>query len=205
MAEPPKDHAGAAAPSAARPTRHRGHPSHATPHAHGVHAPGSDESPTSAPGPVTSVVLETPSAQEHYLRALADVENTKKRLTRERDEWTRYATEAMVRALLPILDSLDHALRAAEQQPDPTTMATGLRLIHQQLMGLLAKERVERMTTVGTRFDPHQHEAIAHIETDDGTPGDTILEELQVGYTMHGKVIRPAMVKVAKHPVDHPQ
>ncbi len=144
---------------------------------------------------------ETEQAKEQYLRTLAEFDNTKKRLNREKEEFVRYASETLIRELLPIIDALDQALVAVDKQADPDAIAKGVHLIHRQLLGLLAKEGITRIPTVGQPFDPHLHEAVAHAETADGTDG-AVVEEVQVGYTMHGKVIRPAMVKVAKHPTD---
>ena len=140
---------------------------------------------------------EVKQAKEQSLRTLAEIDNTKKRLHREKEEFAKYAAEAMVLGLLPIVDSLDQALVAVDQQSDPQAVIKGVHLIYRQLLGLLEKEGVKRIPTVGERFDPHKHEAVAHVETD-GKPDDTVMEEIQVGYTMHGKVIRPAIVKVAK-------
>lgn len=136
--------------------------------------------------------------QDQYLRTLAEVDNTKKRLDREKLSAIRFAAETLIRGLLPIMDSLDQAMIAAEKQPDLRTMKEGLHLIHKQLLGLLEKEGVKRIPTVGMPFDPHRHEAIAQVEAKDTQAAESIVEELQVGYTMHDKVIRPAMVKVAK-------
>ena len=141
---------------------------------------------------------ELEEQRDRYLRTLADIDNTKRRLQREKDEFARYAAERMVRDLLPILDSLDQALVAVDRQTDPDPVTKGVRLIHQQLLALLAHHGVERIPTVGERFDPQRHEAIAQIELEDGRREQEVVEEVQVGYTLHGKVIRPAMVKVAK-------
>jgi len=142
---------------------------------------------------------EVQQAKEQQLRALAEFENTKKRLNREKEEFVRYAAEIVVRDLLPIVDSLDQALVAVDKQADPQAIIKGVHLIYRQLLGLLEKEGVKRIQTVGHRFDPHQHEAVAQVDVQDGKADNTIVEEVQVGYTMHGKVIRPAMVKVARH------
>lgn len=151
---------------------------------------------------------------EQFLRALADVENTKKRLQREQEEARRYAAETILRELLPIMDGLGQALVAVDKQSDPEAPATGLtnvpgqavikgvHLIYRQLLGLLEKEGVQRIPTVGERFDPHRHEAVAQVEADDHHAEGAVVEEVQAGYTMHGKVIRPAMVKVAKKPAN---
>ena len=143
-------------------------------------------------------VNEHTKEAEQYLRAAADLDNTRKRLQREHQERSRYAAEATVCQLLPIVDSLSQALVAVDNQSDPQAVVKGVHLIYRQLLGLLEKEGVARIPTVGERFDPHRHEAVAQVDTDDHTADGTIVEEVQAGYTIHGKVIRPAMVKVAK-------
>lgn len=147
---------------------------------------------------------EAAQAKDQHLRMLADVENTRKRLQREKEEFTRFAAETVVRALLPILDSLDQALIAVDRKSDADALVQGVHLIHRQLHGVLEKEGVKRIPTVGEPFDPHRHEAVAQVEAD-GVADDTVVEEVQVGYTMHGKVIRPAFVKVAKKPATSEQ
>lgn len=136
--------------------------------------------------------------KDQHLRLLADVENAKKRLGREKEEFVKYAGEGMVRSLLPIIDSLDQALVAVDKRSDADAVVKGVHLIYRQLLGLLEKEGVKRISTVGEPFDPHVHEAVGHVEVTDGTPENTIVEEVHVGYTMNGKVLRPALVKVAK-------
>ena len=143
---------------------------------------------------------EVSQAKNDYLRLLADVDNTKKRLQREKDEFVKYAAEEVVRALLPIVDSLAQALVAVDKQSDPQAVIKGVHLIYRQLLGLLEKEGVKRIPAMGERFDPHQHEAVAQADAADGTPDGVIVEEVQTGYTMHGRVIRHAMVKVAHRP-----
>ena len=141
---------------------------------------------------------EIEQSKERYLRALADFDNAKKRLEREKDEFSKYASQTIVRELLPIVDSLDQAVEAVDQQADPQAIIKGVHLIHRQLLGLLEKEGVKRIPTVGEPFDPHRHEAVAQIEAKDGVADNTVMEQVQVGYILHGKVLRPAMVKVAK-------
>ena len=135
---------------------------------------------------------------EQYLRQLADVDNTRKRLQRDKEEFSRFAAESVIRQLLPIIDSLSQALVAVDKQADPQTIIKGIHLIYRQLLGLLEREGVARITTIGEPFDPHRHEAVAQVETDDHKADGTIVEEVHVGYTMHGKILRPAMVKVAR-------
>ena len=156
------------------------------------------QQPEKLQGTIERLQKELHQAKDQYLRALAEVDNTKKRLQREKDTFTQYAAEAMVRQLLPILDSLDQALVAVDKQSDPQAVIKGVHLIYRQLLGLLEKEGVKRISTIDERFDPHRHEAVGQVEANDGVADNAIVEEVQVGYTMHGKVIRPAMVKVAK-------
>ena len=137
------------------------------------------------------------ACEEKSLRLLAEVDNIKKRLQREQQDHVKYAAETIARDLLPIVDSLGQALVAVDNQSDPQAVIKGVHLIYRQLLGVLEKEGIKRIPTIGERFDPHRHEAVAQVTPEDGTPDETIVEEVQVGYTMHGKVIRPAMVKVA--------
>ena len=141
---------------------------------------------------------EVVQAKDQYLRMLAEVENTRKRLAREKEEFARFAAETVIRSLLPILDSLDAALVAVDRQSDADAVVKGVHLIHRQLHGVLEREGVKRIPTVGEPFDPHRHEAVAQVEAGDGAADETVVEEVQAGYLMNGKVIRPAMVKVAK-------
>jgi molecular chaperone GrpE len=141
---------------------------------------------------------ELQEAKDRYLRTLAEVDNTKKRLQREKETFVQYATEEIIRQLLPVIDSLDQALVAVDKQSNPDAVIQGVHLIYRQLLGLLEKEGVKRIATVNKPFDPHQHEAVGHVAATDGVADETVVEEVQRGYMMHGKVIRPAIVKVAK-------
>lgn len=175
----------------------------------GLHEATKPDQPSGRPEPEKRAVSSTQERVEHLerelqhmkdqqLRLLADCDNTKKRLHREQDEFIRYAAETMVRGLLPILDSLDQALVAIDKGTNHHAIRTGVQLIHRQLLSVLEQEGVQRIPTVGERFDPHRHEAIAQVDATDGAADETIAEEVQVGYMMHHKVIRPAIVKVAK-------
>ncbi len=154
-----------------------------------------------APEPVQAsegISDDAAKAKDQHLRTLADLENTRKRLHREKEEFIRYAAESIVRELLPIIDSLDHALVAVDKQSDPQAVIKGVHLIYRQLLGVLAKEGVKRIPTIGEPFDPNHHEAIAHVDAEDGQKDNEVVEEVQVGYTMYDRLIRPAMVKVAR-------
>ena len=148
---------------------------------------------------------EVEDANDRYLRALADIENTRKRLQREKAEYAKFASEASAREWLPIVDSLDQALASVTQQADGEGLLKGVQLIAKQLMRLLENEGVRRMESVGVPFDPHRHEAIAQVEAGDGQADNTVVEEVQVGDLMHGHVLRPAIVKVALKNADSTQ
>ena len=161
-----------------------------------------DTPPAGDAAKLERLAQEAAQAKDQYLRMLADVDNTRKRLAREKEEFARFAAETLVRALLPILDSLDQALVAVDRKSDADAVVKGVHLIHRQLHGVLEKEGVRRIPTVGEPFDPHRHEAVAQVEAD-GVADDAIVEEVQAGYTMNGKIIRPAMVKVAASKEQH--
>lgn len=160
------------------------------------------EDPEPTPTEVERLRQELQQAKTDYLRVLADVDNTKKRLHREKEEAGKYAAETMIRHLLPIVDSLDQAVAAVDastrQQGNVEAVVKGVHLIYRQLLGVLEQEGVARIATIGHPFDPHQHEAVEQVEATDGQAEGAVVEEVQVGYTMHGKVLRPALVNVAK-------
>jgi molecular chaperone GrpE len=139
------------------------------------------------------------SMRDQLLRAMADVDNTKKRLEREREAFRRFAAETTVRRLLPIMDSLEQALRSSPVSAECAHLIEGMRLMHKQILDVLKQECVEPIAAAGKPFDPHLHEAVLVEEVDDAAKDNCVLEELQVGYTMHGKLVRSAMVKIARH------
>jgi molecular chaperone GrpE len=132
-----------------------------------------------------------------YVRLAADFENFRRRKSQELSERSRYASEDAVRALLPVLDNLR---RAVEHMPDGLDegFAGGLTMTVRQFEEALERLGVRPIETVGTRFDPAIHEAVLGEESPD-VDTDTVVDELQRGYRLHDRVVRPAMVKVA-HP-----
>lgn len=145
---------------------------------------------------------ELHEAKDQHLRVLAEADNMRKRLQREKDAFTKFAAESLVRQLLPLVDSLDQALSAVDSHATSDALTRGVELIQQQLVGVLKREGVERIPAVGEIFDPNQHEAVEHVEAGDGIAINTIVEEVHAGFMMHGQVLRPAMVKVAKAKAD---
>lgn len=135
--------------------------------------------------------------KDKYLRLLADAENSRKRLQKERQEITRYATESLVLDFLHPLDNLENALRFAQDMSDEVrNWAFGFQMILTQFKDILAQNGITSFDSQGKPFDPHFHEAIEMVESTE-TPG-TIIEQCVIGYQMGDRVIRPARVKVAK-------
>src|SRR3990172_4047242 len=142
---------------------------------------------------------EADAHRDRALRVLADLDNYKKRVQREREEWGRYAMESLVSQLLPVLDNFDRALQAAKQSREAERVVTGVDLIRRELLKALELAGVTPYSAVGERFDPEKPEAVSRVETDT-VEEFTVIEELRPGYLWNGKVFRPAQVSVAVKP-----
>lgn len=136
---------------------------------------------------------------DRLLRALAETENVRRRAQRDRDEAVRYAAEALLRDLIPVLDNLDRALAAARAAGEATGVVDGVELIRREFLKVLERHGVTRYSALGQRFDPNQHEAIARVVSVDKEP-DTVVGETVPGYSLRGRVVRPAQVAVAAAP-----
>jgi molecular chaperone GrpE len=137
--------------------------------------------------------------QDRLLRALAETENVRRRAQRDREDYVRYANESLLRDLIPVLDNFDRALAAARAAGESGTVVSGIELIQRELQRVLEKAGVTRYSAVGERFDPTRHEAIARVVSAEATPG-TVLHETAPGYSLHGRILRPALVGVATAP-----
>jgi len=144
-------------------------------------------------------------SQEHYgqlLRSLADLDNYKKRAAKDRAELIKAAVVPVFLEILPVLDNLERALAAAKtggKETDRETLIKGVEITLVQFKKTLEKLGVQPLETAGKAFDPYFHEALTHVETEEHAP-DSVAEEVQKGYLLEGKVLRPAVVKVAKKP-----
>src|SRR5215467_4837807 len=130
-----------------------------------------------------------------HLRALADFDNYRKRVQRERDSAAQAGKRQLVLALLDVMDDFERALAYANTAP--ASILTGARVIHQRLADLLQAQGVVPYTSAGQPFDPALHEAVDVINTDQATPG-VVLNELSHGYRWGDEVLRPARVRVAQ-------
>jgi len=136
---------------------------------------------------------------ENFLRAVADFNNYRRRVREELEQAGKFAIEDFIIRLLPILDDFSRAIKAAEETGEFDALHGGVILILRQLQDLLAKNGVQPIQAAGRQFDPTIHEAVMRVETAE-YPDNTIVEEVQKGYMMGDKVIRPSMVKVARRP-----
>jgi molecular chaperone GrpE len=132
---------------------------------------------------------------DRHLRTQAEFQNFRRRIERERQELHEYATTETVRSILAVLDDFDRALKVETADRE---YAKGMELIYQRLYEALKKLGLEPIESVGQPFDPHVHHAVEKAESDQ--PEDTVLEEYQRGYNFKGRLLRPAMVKVAVRP-----
>lgn len=136
--------------------------------------------------------------KDKYLRLLADSENARKRLQKERLEISRYATENLIIDFLKPVDNFENALGfASSMSEEVRNWAIGFQMILTQFKDILTQNGVSVMEVKGMEFDPHIHEAVEMIETEDSPPG-IVVEVCMKGYTIGDKVIRPARVKVSK-------
>ncbi|OFX17371.1 MAG: nucleotide exchange factor GrpE [Armatimonadetes bacterium RBG_16_58_9] len=135
-------------------------------------------------------------SHDRYLRALADFDNFRKRQREETERRAQLAREELILKLLPIMDNFERALAAAEEQHSYDSLVEGVSLTLRQMNEMLSREGVEPIEAVGGEFDPRLHEAMVRMETDD-YPENTVVDELEKGYMLNGKVLRPSRVRVA--------
>jgi len=133
---------------------------------------------------------------DQYLRSLAEAENLRKRSQREKEEYLKYAQLSIIKKLLPIIDDLNRGMEAANAAQDFEGLKKGMEITARNLADLLRQEGVQEIECVGKPFDPQYHEPLMVVSSDEH-PENIIIEELNKGYIMHDRVIRPSLVKVS--------
>ena len=141
--------------------------------------------------------LEAKSNYDRFLRQVAELDNIKKRSAREREEISRFANEALIKDLLPIVDNLERAIAHASGDGKDKPLIEGVEMVLKGLLDVLAKHGVTQVSAVGQPFDPSEHEAIAQVESEGHEP-NSVVEELHKGYMLRERLLRPALVSVAK-------
>ena len=137
---------------------------------------------------------------ERLVRKQAELENVRKRVEREKEDFLQHATMGLIRALLPTLDALERGLKHREDNV-PEKFYAGMELIHRELLEVLKRAGLAPVESEGQVFDPHVHQAVETVETDQ-FKDQAVVEELQRGYKLKQRLLRPAIVKVAVAPLD---
>jgi molecular chaperone GrpE len=160
-------------------------------------AEASEKSEASATaGTVEDLQREKDELKDRLLRTAAEFQNYRNRVERERRELLDSAAIDVLRAVLPIVDNFERALQSPSP-PEAEAFRTGVELIHKQMLDLLRKQNVTPIESVGADFDPRLHQAVIHEVSENHREGE-VMEELQRGYKLSDRLLRPAMVKVAK-------
>jgi molecular chaperone GrpE len=167
-----------------------------------VEPPASSEAPTSSQAqketdPVADAQAEAARMKDAWLRTAADYDNFRKRSRKELDDARRNGREDLLRAVLPVFDNLERAIQSSQRASDVKAVADGLSMVQRQFVEALGREGIARVATIGQPFDPSVHEAIQQVETSDH-PAGTVLAEVQPGYTQGDRLVRAALVVVAK-------
>jgi molecular chaperone GrpE len=160
-----------------------------------------EELPTDTEELQNLVVEKAKEAKENYdrfLRLAAELDNIKKRQEREASELRQFANENLLKELLPVLDNLERALDHGRQSEAPDALMDGLDLVSQDFLKVLGRFGVTPINCVGERFDPAYHHAVMEEEAPE-VEDQTVLKELQKGYFLHNRLLRPAMVVVARN------
>ncbi len=144
------------------------------------------------------LTVECDEQKNRVLRIAADLENFRRRSQREKDDLRKYGIDRVVTELLPSVDNLDRALSHAELDSGDTSIVEGVRMVYRQLLSALEKHGVQSFESKGTQFDPQRHEALQQVETTE-LPNNTVVDEYQKGYFLHDRLLRPALVSVAKN------
>lgn len=152
-----------------------------------------------APSPAELAVAEIASLKDQLLRARADFENSRKRLVREKEDSLRYANQAILADLLPLLDHLELGLQAATSTQDAASVIHGVKLIQTQFERFLTEHGVTPIEALGKAFDPNWHEALGQEPTSD-KPEGTVLHLRRRGFKLGDRLLRPASVITAAPP-----
>jgi len=163
-----------------------------TPEAAAEEPTASSQEPETPEEKLARLETEAGAFRDKWIRAEADFQNYKKRSDQERDELRRFASGALIINLLPIVDDFERAFKSLDISLSGMTWFDGIQLIYRKLLMLLENAGVKPIQSEGQDFDPKVHEAVAHVPGEEGK----VVAEVQRGYTLHDRVLRPAMVAV---------
>ncbi len=159
----------------------------------------SDESNEGGAGadPIAAAKAEAQRFKEQWMRSAADFDNFRKRTRKELEDTRKAGREELLKDLLPVFDNLERAMTSAERATEVKPVSDGLKLVLRQFTDTLGRVGITKVPTLGHPFDPSMHEAIQQVETEDAAPG-TVTAEVQPGYLQGERLVRAAMVVVAK-------
>ncbi|MCE9558649.1 MAG: nucleotide exchange factor GrpE [Armatimonadetes bacterium] len=146
---------------------------------------------------IEELEAENADAKDQVLRAMAEGQNVRRRMQQEMEMSRKFATEHLVREIIPVLDNFERTVTSINAGATLESIAMGVKMVEKQLLAALANQQVERVASIGNPFDPEIHEAIGTVEAE-GTESGTVVEELESGYRLHGRTLRAARVRVAK-------
>ncbi|MCE0484647.1 MAG: nucleotide exchange factor GrpE [Methylacidiphilales bacterium] len=146
-----------------------------------------------------ALAAQAAELKDRLLRSQAEWDNSRKRIQKEKEEAVRYAAEALLEKLLPVLDNFEMGVQAARTATDAKAVAQGFEMVQSQLNQVLREAGVEPIDAVGHPFDPHRHEALGHHESEEHPEGH-VMTQLRKGYKLKDRLLRPASVFVAKPP-----
>lgn len=135
--------------------------------------------------------------KDKYMRLAAEFENYKRRAQRDQSDAIRYANESLLKSLLSTIDNLERAMQSGKTAGETGPLLEGIELTYKHFLETVGKLGVRQITSIETSFDPSMHQAVAQVESETAKP-NTIVEEFQKGYFLHDRILRPAMVTVAK-------
>lgn len=163
----------------------------------GSAATGGEQVAAEPADPLAEAKAEAARMKDQWMRTAADFDNFRKRTRRELEDTRKAGKEDLLKEFLPVFDNLERAIQSAQRATEIKGVAEGLQMVLRQYLDTLARGGITKVPAVGAQFDPTHHEAIQQIETDDHPPG-TVVAEVQPGYVQGERLIRPAMVVVAK-------
>jgi molecular chaperone GrpE len=154
--------------------------------------------PEPSPG---DTVAEEPVSRDRLMRLQADFDNFRKRTQKERGEWYQQANEHLMLELLPVLDHFDLGIKTAVDHDADASVVDGFKMVQSQLLGALKKFGLEPVDAESQPFDPHLHEAVTHLASEEH-PEDTVMAQTRRGYRLGSKLLRPAQVVVSSGPAE---
>jgi molecular chaperone GrpE len=168
-----------------------------TPHSEIQEKPLEDLTKTQLIEKTTALRALSDKNYDLYLRSQAEMENMKKRFRREKEDWFKYSNETLIKEILPIMDNLERAVSHSTSETALPSLKEGIELTLRSLKSALSKSGIEEVKAEGELFDPGLHEAVFQIDDDHAEPGK-VVKEIQKGYLLNKRLIRPAMVTVSK-------